>query len=252
MARKMNNETRNPAEIELIKKQLEAMPSMAIEARKNFDALIIRDKMEAVCLAHPRKTSWQEQIYHLEMVGKRMFVIKGYFSERDIHKMIRFSIDSILNGLGKDEEWRAMAVESMESVYEYFEKHCSVFGDKTAIAKRENQNPCGKGRLNELLEAMPMIAVKARKSYSAIDLMCRMRDVCFASAMSIPDKNAVLMKVWERIYWIKNEFTEEDLNDMIHYSVDYLSDIEKESLENIESVYKNFDLYFNKLNKRKS
>ena len=105
---------------------------------------------------------------------------------------------------------------------------------------------------------MPMIAVKARKSYSAIDLMCRMRDVCSACAISIPDKNVVLMKVWERIYWIRNEFTEEDLNDMIRYSIDYLVEFYKnqpdrreEALGNIKSVFENFENYYNKFNKYK-
>ena len=66
------------------------------------------------------------------------------------------------------------------------------------------------------------------------------------------------MEVWLRMYWILNEFTMGDLNEMILLSVNdlldsckYNTDRAEQVFNNINSIFENFEIYFNDLNKFK-
>lgn len=242
-----------------LRKLLEQIPGKAIETRKNFGAIILLEKMKTVCLSHPSETSSEVQIHNLEMVGKQLFREKMYYSdEKDIKEMLLFAIFNLHDKLCEDSELLRMSIESIESVYEEFEKFRTVFNDKTSMTKNKKQKQYSKERLEALLIDMPSIAIKARKTYSAIDLMHRIRKVCFTDShtTSNSDKHDVLMNVWLRMYWILNEFSMEELNEMILYSVNYLNsffknqiDQRNQAMEDIKSIIENFDIYFNEFGK---
>ena len=161
-----------------LREMLLQIPEKAIEARKDLGAKLLKDCIEKVCSSHPSNTSSQVRIHYLEKVGKQIFKERLYYSsDEDINEMIHFAISNLLSELSKDPELLKISIESMESVYEEFEKYRSVFDDKISIPRDKNQKHYSKKRLKELFLAMPSIGIKARKTYSSIDLMDRIRKV---------------------------------------------------------------------------